>query len=114
MPHVTLEFSKSLDDTHDFQMICERLHAVLAKHDEIDASALKIRAAPIAYSYIGTQPQTFVHATLLLMRGRDEPTRAELNAIILDVLAQTMPEVGSITVQDVEMTRATYAKRLAG
>ncbi|RLK11369.1 5-carboxymethyl-2-hydroxymuconate Delta-isomerase [Ruegeria conchae] len=114
MPHVTLEFSAGLEQSHDFQAICEQLYSVLAGHEEFDPPTLKIRATPVPFSRIGTEPQTFVHATLLLMQGRDEATRTGLNATILDVLAKTMPEVGSITVQDVEMTRATYAKRLSG
>ena len=113
MPHVVLEFSAGLEQSHDFQAICEELYRVLAAHEEFDAPTLKIRAMPIPYSFIGTEPQTFIHASLLLMQGRDERTRAELNAIILDVLAAAAPKVGSITVRDVEMNRATYAKRLA-
>ncbi|UWR06395.1 MULTISPECIES: 5-carboxymethyl-2-hydroxymuconate Delta-isomerase [Ruegeria] len=113
MPHVVLEFSAGLEQSHDFQAICEELYTVLAEHEQFDAPTLKIRAMPIPYSHIGTDPQTFIHATLFLMQGRDEPTRTELNAIILDVLTAAAPTVGSITVRDVEMNRATYAKRLA-
>lgn len=114
MPHLTLEFSAGLEQSHDFQAVCEQLYTVLAGHEEFDPPTLKIRATPVPFFRIGTEPQTFIHATLLLMQGRDEATRTELNAIILGVLARTMPEVGSITVQDVEMTRATYAKRVSG
>ncbi|WP_281995783.1 5-carboxymethyl-2-hydroxymuconate Delta-isomerase [Ruegeria faecimaris] len=113
MPHLVLEFSQGLEEKHDFHAICEKLFAVLSEHAEFDAPALKIRANPVTYFRIGTEPQTFVHATLLLMQGRDEATRAELNATVLDVLTVAMPEVGSITVQEVELNRASYAKRLA-
>ncbi len=113
MPHITLEFSAGLEKTHDFQAICEQLYSVLAAHEEFDAPTLKIRATSFPYFRIGTEPQTFIHATLLLLQGRDEATRAELNAIILNVLAASAPTVGSITVRDVEIDRATYAKRLS-
>lgn len=113
MPHVTLEFSEGLEQTHDFQAICNDLFTVLAAHEEFDADALKIRATPVAFYRIGTDPQTFVHATLLLMQGRSETTRAALNALILDALASALPGVGSITVQEVEMNRTSYAKRLS-
>ncbi len=114
MPHVSLEFSKGIEQTHDVQAICERLFSVLAQHPEFDADTIKIRATPVAYYRIGSEPQSFVHATLLLMQGRDEATRTALNALILDALAGAMPQVGSITVQDVQMNRTSYAKRLAG
>ncbi|CUH42122.1 5-carboxymethyl-2-hydroxymuconate Delta-isomerase [Ruegeria atlantica] len=87
---------------------------MLAEHREFDAETIKICAIPVEYYRIGTDPQTFVHATLLLMQGRDEATRSELNAAVLEVLSAALPEVGSITVQDVQMNRASYAKRLAG
>ena len=114
MPHVTLEFSKGIEQVHDIQTICDQLFAVLAEHPEFDAETIKIRATPVEYYRIGTDPQSFVHATLLLMQGRDEATRSELNAAILEVLSAALPEVGSITVQDVQMNRASYAKRVAG
>ncbi len=113
MPHVTLEFSQGIEQAHDVQAICDRLFEVLADHPEFDADAIKIRATPVTYYRIGSEPQSFVHATLLLMQGRDEPTRTALNALVLDVLANALPQVGSITVQDVQMNRASYAKRLA-
>ncbi|WP_170417958.1 5-carboxymethyl-2-hydroxymuconate Delta-isomerase [Ruegeria atlantica] len=114
MPHVTLEFSKGIEQAHDVQAICDQLFAELAEHPEFDAETIKIRATPVEYYRIGTDPQSFVHATLLLMQGRDEATRSELNAAILDVLSAALPEVGSLTVQDVQMSRASYAKRLVG
>ena len=114
MPHVTLEFSKGIEQIHDVQAICDRLFSALADHPEFDANTIKIRATPVAYYRIGSEPQSFVHATLMLMQGRDEVMRTALNALILDVLAGAIPEVGSITVQDVQMNRASYAKRLAG
>ncbi|CUH47282.1 5-carboxymethyl-2-hydroxymuconate Delta-isomerase [Ruegeria atlantica] len=114
MPHVTLEFSKGIEQIHDVQAICDQLFALLAEHREFDAETIKVRAIPIEYYRIGTDPQSFVHATLLLMQGRDEATRSELNAAILEFLSAALPEVGSITVQDVQMNRTSYVKRLAG
>ncbi|WP_282169145.1 5-carboxymethyl-2-hydroxymuconate Delta-isomerase [Ruegeria atlantica] len=114
MPHVTLEFSKGIEQVHDIQTICDQLFAVLAEHPEFDAETIKIRATPVEYYRLGTDPQSFVHATLLLMQGRDEATRSELTVAILEILSAALPEVGSITVQDVQMNRASYAKRVAG
>jgi 5-carboxymethyl-2-hydroxymuconate isomerase len=113
MPHVTIEFSKGLEQSNDIQAVCDKLFAVLSAQDAFEApSAIKIRATPVAYFRIGSEPQTFVHATLLLMKGRDELTRNHLNRTILETLDKALPGVGSITVQDVEMTRATYAGRV--
>ena len=112
MPHVSIEFSKDLEQTTDMQSVCNQLFTVLADQDVFDAPTIKIRAKPVEFFRIGSEPQTFVHATLLLMEGRDELVRTQLNKIILEVLGKALPNVGSITVQDVEMTLNSYAKRV--
>ncbi|WP_227511471.1 5-carboxymethyl-2-hydroxymuconate Delta-isomerase [Tritonibacter mobilis] len=113
MPHVSIEFSKGLEQTYDIQSLCGRLFAALAEQNAFeDPAAIKIRASPVEFFRIGSEPQTFVHATLLLMRGRDQLTRTHLNKTILEVISNALPDVGSITVKDVEMTRATYAARV--
>jgi len=112
MPHVSIEFSKGLEQTNDIQSVCDQVFAALADQDVFDAPTIKVRATSVEFFRIGSEPQTFVHATLLLMEGRDELTRAHLNKTILEVLGKALPNVGSITVKDVEMTRATYAGRV--
>ena len=113
MPHVSIEFSKGLEQTYGIQSLCSRLFEVLAEQDAFeDPSAIKIRATPVEFFRIGSEPQTFVHATLLLMKGRDQLTRTHLNKTILEVLSNALPDAGSITVKDVQMTRATYAARV--
>ena len=113
MPHLSIEFSEELERDYDMQSVCETLFATLAGTSVFDAADIKVRATSAAYFRIGTEPQTFVHATLLLMEGRDEPTRRGLNSKIIETLRKALPNVGSITVQDVELTRATYLKDLA-
>jgi|TARA_B110000908_G_C10265839_1_gene463831 5-carboxymethyl-2-hydroxymuconate isomerase len=112
MPHVSIEFSKGLEQTADIQSICNDVFEVLAGQSTFpDASVIKVRASAVDYIRIGRDPQTFAHATLSLMAGRDEPTRKHLNDVILDVLIKALPDVSNLTVQEVKMTSATYAKR---
>lgn len=112
MPHVTIEFSQGLEKSNDFHLVCEQVFATLALQDEFDPPTIKVRATPVSFFRIGSEPQTFVHATLMLMDGRDAATRKRLNQTILEVLDKAMPDVGSITVREVEIDRATYAKRM--
>lgn len=112
MPHVSIEFSEGIEQTHNIQLLCEEMFRVLAAQDAFDEPTIKIRATPVKYFCIGTEPQTFAHATLLLMAGRDQNIRAHLNKTILDVLNKALPDVGSLTVKDIEMTRETYAGRV--
>jgi len=113
MPHLSIEFSEGLERNYDMQLVCETLFTELSDGTVFEAADIKVRAKPVAYFYIGTNPQTFVHATLLLMEGRDEATRTTLNRTIIETLRELLPDVGSITVQDLEIARATYLKNLA-
>lgn len=112
MPHVKLEFSQGLEAQHDMQALCRTVFDTLAAIPDFDPPTIKIRATPVPYSYIGTQPQSFVHATVLLMDGRDAATRKTVTHAVLNTLNTALPDVGSLTVQDVEMDRASYAKRV--
>lgn len=113
MPHLSIEFSEGLERNYNMQIVCEELFTELSRNAVFDASDIKVRATPVAYFRLGTSPQTFVHATLLLMEGRDESTRTSLNRTIIETLRKILPDVGSITVQDLEITRATYQKSLS-
>jgi len=113
MPQVTIEFSRGLEDSHDMQALCESLFQALAAEDEVtDPSTVKIRARAVDFFRNGTTPESFAHATFLLLDGRDEATRKHLNHRILDVMQAALPGVGSVSVHEVEMTRATYAKHV--
>ncbi|RKE85770.1 5-carboxymethyl-2-hydroxymuconate isomerase [Rhizobium sp. AG855] len=112
MPHLSIEFSEGIERKYDMQLVCEKLFTELAGSPVFEASDIKVRAKPVAYFRIGTDPQTFVHATLLLMERRDEATRTTLNRTIIERLRELLPDVGSITVQDLEIERATYLKNL--
>lgn len=113
MPHVSIEFSKGLEQTADIQSICNDVFEALADQSTFpDASVIKVRASAVDFVRLGWDSQTFAHATLSLMAGRDEPTRKHLNGVILGVLIKALPNVQSLTVQEIEMTSATYGNRI--
>ncbi|HSG55600.1 MAG TPA: 5-carboxymethyl-2-hydroxymuconate isomerase, partial [Paracoccaceae bacterium] len=99
MPHVTIEYSETLDASHDLHAMCEDMFQALAAHPAIpQPETLKIRALPCPFSRIGTTPNSFVHATLGLLPGRDDATKADLAQTILEALDKALPDVGSLSV----------------
>ena len=113
MPHLTIDYAAPLDDSHNMQALCQTLFDALITHRAIaHPDALKIRAQPHRAYVIGTDPQTFAHAQLRLLPGRDDATKAELTALVLNVLNQAMPDVGSLTVEACDMHAPSYAKRV--
>ncbi len=112
MPHVTIEYSAPLADTHDMQTLCGDIFAALSAHDAIpDPTSLKIRAIPCKNWKTGSLPDTFAHAQLELLPGRNCATKSDLAKTILAVLTDAMPEVGSLSVDVTELSEA-YAKRV--
>ena len=72
---------------------------------------VRVRTIAATASRIGVAPQTFAAATLLLLPGRDEDTRAELAQMTLDALQTALPDVGSLTVR-LDDLNPPYLKRM--
>ncbi|SFJ84406.1 5-carboxymethyl-2-hydroxymuconate Delta-isomerase [Celeribacter neptunius] len=114
MPHVVIDFSEGLERSHDMSRLCNDVFEALILDVEINAPALKIRARPQPYFKIGTEPATFAHATLYLLEGRDDETKARLSDIVLHAMDGVLPTVGSLSVDVRDMNTAAYAKRVKG
>ncbi len=113
MPHLVLEYQADIELRHDLQALCADLFTALQAHPAIPHPAsVKVRAAPCPYAYIGTEPQSFVHATLFLLEGRDTATKADLTQLVLNRMSAALSDVGSLSVDTQDMVKATYAKRV--
>lgn len=109
MPHLIVQHSA---DVAAGDGLCDALFAALAAHDAIPHPAsLKIRTQPCPHWRSGTDPQSFVHADLLLLTGRDAATKSDLAQTVLAVLDSHLPGVGSLSVDVGELGDA-YAKRV--
>lgn len=112
MPHIVIEHSVGLDQSHDLQALCDRLWQAFAKHPSINGpDTVRVRTIAATASRIGVEPQSFAHATLLLLPGRDDATRKDLAQMILDMLQAAFPDVGSLTVRLSEINQP-YLKRM--
>ena len=112
MPHIIVEYAGHLDETHCMNTLCKALFTAAAASGVFpDISAIKVRAIPCPFSLIGSEPQSFAHATIRLLAGRDEAVKADLTRTILAVLDQALPEVGSLSVDIKDIDTASYAKR---
>jgi 5-carboxymethyl-2-hydroxymuconate isomerase len=112
MPHIIIEYSAALSDTHDMAALCARVFETAEATGVFpDPSAIKVRALPCPFSLIGTEPQSFAHVTVHLMAGRDEATRTRVTQAILATLDDSLADVGSLSVDIKDTNPATYAKR---
>ena len=112
MPHIVIEHSKGLERSHNLQGLCDRLWEHFAAHPSVKRpETVRVRTMAATASRIGVEPQTFAHATLLLLPGRDEATREELARMILAELEASLPDVGSLTVRLTDLN-PPYLKRM--
>ncbi len=112
MPHIVIEHSKGLEDSHDLQDLCESMWQAFANHASIKGpETVRVRTIAATAPRIGVEPQSFAHATLLLLPGRDEATREDLARITLARLEAALPDVGSLTVRLTDLN-PPYLKRM--
>lgn len=112
MPHIVIEHSAGLEVSHDLQVLCDQLWESFAAHPSVNGpDTVRVRAIAATASRIGVEPQTFAHATLLLIPGRDEEARAGLAQIIMEALQAYLPDVGSLTVRLTDLN-PPYLKRM--
>ena len=91
MPHLTFEYTANLAFDADalLRVANERL-AASGHFVEVD---IKSRARRLEAWRVGTADAArgFVHAVLALLPGRSDAVKAELSALLLDVLRQHLP-----------------------
>ena len=112
MPHIVIEHSAGLHDSHDLQALCDVLWEALAAHPSVSGpETVRTRTIAATASRIGVEPQSFAHATLLLLPGRSEEVRADLARIVMEALQAHLPDVGSLTVRLTDLN-PPYLKRM--
>lgn len=113
MPHLILEHSKSLADKYDLAQVSQDLFdAALASGQFADGKAIKSRTIASDNAVSGAANNEFAHLTLRLITGRSVETRKKLAEECLAVLEKHFAEVGSLSVQPLEIDPDTYAKRV--
>jgi len=112
VPHIVIEHSKGLEQSHDLQALCDTLWTAFAQHNAINGpDTVRVRTIAATASRIGVEPQSFAHATLLLLPGRTDEVKKDLAQVILDGLLTALPDVGSLTVRLTDLNQP-YLKRM--
>ena len=108
MPHIIVEYSANLNGQVDVQGLVATLHDTLAKAG-IDKTRIKTRAVALSDYRVGDLADgAMIHATLLLLKGRDIPTRKSYGQSLYDVLKPAAPAGCAVTLEVREMEPETY------
>jgi len=112
MPHIVIEHSAGLQDSHDLQALCDAIWHGFAAHPSVKGpETVRVRCIAATASRIGVEPQSFAHATVLLLPGRTEADRQVLAGLTMSALEAALADVGSLTVRLTDLN-PPYLKRM--
>jgi len=113
MPHLIVEHSAALADTHDLGALSDALFDAACAFPAFADHAHAVKTRMIASNHVrsGISPQTTAHLMVRMLPGRDPATKAALSQTLLEVLKSHLADVGSLSVEIVDMDGTSYAKR---
>jgi len=120
MPHAIIEYSQSLAESAKHKISPESLMASVfdgAKHSKLfDAADIKVRTIAFEHHLSGEIPETndrpFIHVTMKILSGRTLEQRTHLSECVMAALEQLKLESLSLTVEILDIEKASYIKRL--
>jgi len=110
MPHCIIEHSSSLDSNVLMPLV---FNASLASSlFEKDGSDIKVRAIPFTQYQTGALQSdvAFIHVTLKILSGRNTDQKLVLSRLVLASLEALALKACSISVEVVDIERASYVK----
>lgn len=107
MPHITVEYSPSLSEM--MPTLLGQLHDALAENG-VDKAKIKTRGILVQSAYVGEQglKGTMMHATLLLLAGREVEIKKHYGSVLYQIMKQAAPADCSVTLEVREMAVETY------
>ncbi len=113
MPHIIVEYSQNMGPDLDLPDILTDLHNTLAAQG-VDKGRIKTRAIPLLHSVVGNNDAndgTMAHVTVLLLEGRDVPTKQAygqaLHKVVADAVKKEFPDC-AVTLEVRDMVKDTY------
>lgn len=113
MPHLILEHDEELPRTHDLGAVADALFEAACAHPVFATApaAVKVRTVVFANGRSGVSPASYAHLTVRMLTGRSTAEKRSVADAMLSVLSDLLPDVGSLSVEPVDMDRDVYAKR---
>lgn len=89
MPHLTVEYSRNIEDDVAPREMLLRLHEAMIATKVFPIGGIRVRAAPRDLYIVadGDADNAFVAVTLRIGRGRDEATRKRVSETLMAALA---------------------------
>lgn len=112
MPHCIVEHSAGIDGMRIVPLVFSG--ALASGLFAVDGGDIKVRAIAFDHCLTGPRQADFVHVTLRILSGRAAEQKQALAHSVLARLDALELRDASLTVEVVDIDRASYAKRVLG
>ena len=110
MPHIIVEFSAGQTNDDPVESMLDALHRSVAETGLFDEGHIRVRAIPVSFYRTAGKREHFIHAQCRIHDGRDVTQKRSLSEAVLATLKEQGWAATVITVEVVELDRASYAK----
>jgi len=119
MPHLTIELTENTRLNCSQEELLDEVNAALLASGQFQEADIKSRCITLQVYRQGTEARerAFVHARLCILDGREVAVRRALGQAVCDVIAEAVRPLADggevqVSVEVVEMERASYAKQV--
>lgn len=110
MPHLIIEYPQDVVAAEQAESMLDAVHRAAVATGLFDESHIRIRTVPLSHYRTGGRSEPFIHVQCRIHAGRDERQKRQLSEAVLVAIREQALPVKVITVEVVEMDRASYAK----
>ena len=108
MPHCIIEFSSDISPEPLMSSVFEG--AIASDLFDKQGADIKVRAIAYDHHISGASFSSFIHVTLKILGGRSEEQKASLSNLVLQKVKENKYSNCSITVEVIDIDRASYTK----
>ena len=110
MPHLIIEYSEQQAGPEQVEQMLDAVHRAANQTGLFEENHIRVRAVAYPHSLLGGTSGHFLHTQCRIHVGRSDEQKRDLSEVVLRALRGLGWAAQSITVEVVDMDRATYAK----
>ncbi|MDC0610091.1 5-carboxymethyl-2-hydroxymuconate Delta-isomerase [Vibrio sp.] len=112
MPNLIMEYTNSVDERSNVQLLLEELHQGMMDSELFEISSIKSRAIRLNQWLIGEHQdrEDFIHVTVELLKGRTDEEKGRLAEKLIQILAKNAVHIESLTVNIRDMEPLYFRK----
>ena len=110
MPHLIIEYAQTMNVDARMPAMLDAVHHAAVRTGLFEESHIKVRAIPVRFYRTGGSDDPFVHVQARIHEGRTDAQKAELSEAVLSAVRDQGWSARYLTVEVVEMHKASYRK----